>query len=85
MLFIRQLPSVFVSWRIDDIAKWADFSNYVARELKFGSLDGGEGDENNGVFLVKISQIFAIHGPFFCIQWWWELNVFLQLMLLAPH
>ncbi len=33
--------------------------------MKFGSFDGGEDDEYNGIDFVEKTRIFAMRGPLF--------------------
>ena len=43
----------------------ANSSNNGTREMKFGSLDGGDKSEHNDDGFVKISEIFAMQDTFF--------------------
>ena len=43
----------------------ANFAIIGAREMKFGSFDGGDDDEDNNVGRVKISSMFSIQDDFF--------------------
>ena len=50
---------------INSIAKSANFSNTVARELEFEPHDDRNNNEHNGVGFVEISEIFAAQVVFF--------------------
>ena len=54
-----------VSWRINNIVKWANSANNGAREMEFGSHDGGEDGEHNGAGFVEISNILMMQDSFF--------------------
>ena len=58
MLFILQLAhttcSLCVSWKLSNIAKYANFSNNDVSEMEFGSFDGRDDGEYNGVGLVQM-------------------------------
>ena len=59
VVFILQLPctATYVSWRINNIANYANFSNNDAREVEFGSFHGRYDGEYSGAGLVEISEI----------------------------
>ena len=42
-----------------------NISNDGAREMEFGSLDGGEDGKYSGVSFVVISKIFSVHDASF--------------------
>ena len=50
------------------MAKKANSSNNVGREMKFGSLDGGEHPKHNGVDFVEISRIFGTQDLIFYME-----------------
>ena len=53
-----------ISCYIKNIAKLANFSNNVARQVKFGSFDSRNDVEHNGGGLVARSNIFATQHDF---------------------
>ena len=57
--------TVCVSSRINCKAKYANFTNDVAKVVKFGLLDDGEDSEQNLVGFVEISNLFTMQIAFF--------------------
>ncbi len=50
---------MLVGCRMDKTTNYANFCSNGAKELKFGSFDGGEESEHNSVGLINISEIFV--------------------------
>ena len=48
-----------VSWKINNIAKYAELSNNGVPEMEIDLSDGREDNEHNGVGFVEISKVFA--------------------------
>ena len=70
MLFILQLmrsakePAMCITWRTNCIAKQANFSNNGAREIEFGSPDGGDDSEYIDIGFVERSNVFGMQEAF---------------------
>ena len=75
--------AVYIDWRIDNIAKWANTANIQTVEMEFSSLDGGENGEHDGAGFGEIARILICNAGcnFLCnrlirqswppLQWAW--------------
>ena len=56
--------AMFISWRINDTAKYANSANNGAREMTFHFFNGGEQDEHSDLSLVELFKLFAMQDVF---------------------
>ena len=54
--------TVYTSWKIDDIAKYTNFSNNQDRKIKFSSCDGEDNANLTNVGLIDIQSSFNTQG-----------------------
>ena len=64
-LTIIYSSGVCATWRIINIAKYANSANNVARNVEFEAFDGAEDGGYNGFSFVEISKIFAKQASIF--------------------
>ena len=55
---------MYITLKINNIAKKADFSINSSIMMEFGSPDAGEDDEFNGIDFVVIQKLFAMLNAF---------------------
>ena len=62
---LYKLLAMCGSWRMNNIAKWANFSINATRGVDFASVHDGDDDEHNSVCFVEISEVYAMRDAFF--------------------
>ncbi len=62
--------TVYISWGINNIAKWALSVNRSDRNMQSGPINGGMDGDYNGVDLVEISEIFMTQDDFLPMNWY---------------